>query len=164
MRFEPEALHGANAGLHVARELMEKVKQEFPWISYGDLWTLGGVAAIQVRSFLVYCYVLSLLFFSYRKWLAPRSPGAQVALTVSLPRLHLMDVSLMLLRARTTLEASFTAWGTCDDTIFNLSFINLFFPVSMTRKLSLSPVHMLSAAATLIVLASRVPGHSLLPL
>ncbi|KAG1715774.1 hypothetical protein ID866_1398 [Astraeus odoratus] len=47
MRFEPESLHGANAGLHVARELMEKVKQEFPWISYGDLWTLAGVAAIQ---------------------------------------------------------------------------------------------------------------------
>ena len=50
MRFEPEALHGANAGLHVARELMEKVKQEFPWISYGDLWTLGGVAAVQVSA------------------------------------------------------------------------------------------------------------------
>ena len=49
MRFEPESLHGANAGLNVARELMEKVKQEFPWISYGDLWTLAGVAAIQVR-------------------------------------------------------------------------------------------------------------------
>ena len=48
MRFEPEALHGANAGLNVARELMEKVKQEYPWISYGDLWTLAGVAAIQV--------------------------------------------------------------------------------------------------------------------
>ncbi|KAJ8076343.1 heme peroxidase [Marasmius tenuissimus] len=47
MRFEPESLHGANAGLNVARDLMEKVKQEFPWISYGDLWTLGGVAAIQ---------------------------------------------------------------------------------------------------------------------
>jgi hypothetical protein len=47
MRFDPEALHGANAGLHVARGLMEKVKQEFPWISYGDLWTLAGVAAVQ---------------------------------------------------------------------------------------------------------------------
>lgn len=47
MRFAPESLHGANAGLHVARELMERVKQEFPWISYGDLWTLGGVAAVQ---------------------------------------------------------------------------------------------------------------------
>jgi len=47
MRFEPEALHGANAGLNIARQLMEKVKQEFPWITYGDLWTLAGVAAIQ---------------------------------------------------------------------------------------------------------------------
>ncbi|KAF8196598.1 heme peroxidase [Pholiota molesta] len=47
MRFEPEAKYGANAGLHVAREVMEKIKQEFPWITYGDLWTLGGVAAVQ---------------------------------------------------------------------------------------------------------------------
>ena len=49
MRFAPESEHDANAGLKVARELMEKVKQEFDWISYGDLWTLGGVAAIQVN-------------------------------------------------------------------------------------------------------------------
>lgn len=47
MRFEPEALHGANAGLHVGRELMGKVKKEFDWISYGDLWTLAGVCAVQ---------------------------------------------------------------------------------------------------------------------
>ncbi|KAJ6498927.1 heme peroxidase [Mycena sanguinolenta] len=47
MRFEPESLHGANAGLNVARGVMEKVKVQFPWISYGDLWTLGGVAAVQ---------------------------------------------------------------------------------------------------------------------
>jgi cytochrome c peroxidase len=47
MRFEPEALHGANNGLGVARGLLEKVKTEFPWISYGDLWTLAGVAAVQ---------------------------------------------------------------------------------------------------------------------
>ncbi|KAF8913665.1 cytochrome c peroxidase [Mucidula mucida] len=47
MRFAPESLHGANAGLNVARDLMEKVKEQFPWISYGDLWTLAGVAAIQ---------------------------------------------------------------------------------------------------------------------
>ena len=47
MRFEPEALHDANNGLDVARVLMEKVKAEFPWISYGDLWTLAGVAAVQ---------------------------------------------------------------------------------------------------------------------
>lgn len=47
MRFQPESLHGANAGLHVAREVLEKIKQEFSWISYGDLWTLAGVAAVQ---------------------------------------------------------------------------------------------------------------------
>ncbi|KAJ7272089.1 cytochrome c peroxidase [Mycena haematopus] len=47
MRFEPEALHGANAGLNVARGIMEQIKAQFPWISYGDLWTLGGVAAVQ---------------------------------------------------------------------------------------------------------------------
>lgn len=47
MRFAPESGHGANAGLNIARDLMEGIKKEFPWISYGDLWTLGGVAAIQ---------------------------------------------------------------------------------------------------------------------
>ncbi|RPD57600.1 cytochrome c peroxidase [Lentinus tigrinus ALCF2SS1-7] len=47
MRFEPEATHGANAGLKVARDVLEPIKQEFPWISYGDLWTLAGVTAIQ---------------------------------------------------------------------------------------------------------------------
>jgi len=46
MRFPKESKWGANAGLHIARDHMEKIKQEFPWISYGDLWTLGGVAAI----------------------------------------------------------------------------------------------------------------------
>ena len=48
MRFEPESVHGANNGLHIARDLMEQIKKEFEWISYGDLWTLAGVAAIQV--------------------------------------------------------------------------------------------------------------------
>ncbi|GBE80585.1 Cytochrome c peroxidase, mitochondrial [Sparassis crispa] len=47
MRFTPEALHGGNAGLGVARDIMEGIKKEFSWISYGDLWTLGGVAAVQ---------------------------------------------------------------------------------------------------------------------
>jgi cytochrome c peroxidase len=47
MRFQPESLHNANAGLDLARDLMETVKKEFQWISYGDLWTLGGVAAVQ---------------------------------------------------------------------------------------------------------------------
>ncbi|KAL7269616.1 heme peroxidase [Rhizina undulata] len=47
MRFTPEASHGANNGLSVARDLLEKVKKNHPWISYGDLWTLSAVCAIQ---------------------------------------------------------------------------------------------------------------------
>ncbi|KAL9126927.1 MAG: hypothetical protein Q9217_004103 [Psora testacea] len=47
MRFDPEADHGANAGLKAARDFLEPVKEKFPWISYSDLWTLAGVTAIQ---------------------------------------------------------------------------------------------------------------------
>jgi len=47
MRFAPEGSHGANAGLKNARDFLEPIKQQFPWISYGDLWTLAGVCAVQ---------------------------------------------------------------------------------------------------------------------
>lgn len=47
MRFNPEAAHGANAGLHHARNVLEKVKAQFPGISYSDLWVLAGVTAIE---------------------------------------------------------------------------------------------------------------------
>ncbi|KAJ3094786.1 heme peroxidase [Phlyctochytrium bullatum] len=47
MRFDPEASHGANAGLKIARDLLEPVKKKFPEISYSDLWSLAGVVAIQ---------------------------------------------------------------------------------------------------------------------
>ncbi|KAI9757456.1 MAG: heme peroxidase [Candelina submexicana] len=47
MRFAPEGDHGANAGLKAARDFLEPIKQQFPWISYSDLWTLAGVTAIQ---------------------------------------------------------------------------------------------------------------------
>ncbi|KAI8911043.1 heme peroxidase [Gorgonomyces haynaldii] len=47
MRFAPESEHGANAGLSVARDFLEPIKQKFPKISYADLWSLAGVAAIQ---------------------------------------------------------------------------------------------------------------------
>ena len=47
MRFAPEGDHGANAGLKHARDFLEPVKEQFPWISYSDLWTLAGVCAIQ---------------------------------------------------------------------------------------------------------------------
>ena len=83
MRFEPESLHDANNGLHIARGLMEEIKKEFDWISYGDLWTLAGVAAIQVRN----CPFIRLLHSSSsRKWAARRSRGVQDAL-MALPRM-----------------------------------------------------------------------------
>ncbi|KAF2797907.1 class II peroxidase [Melanomma pulvis-pyrius CBS 109.77] len=47
MRFAPEGDHGANAGLKAARDFLEPIKQQFPWISYSDLWILSGVCAIQ---------------------------------------------------------------------------------------------------------------------
>ncbi|KAJ3412468.1 heme peroxidase [Chytridiales sp. JEL 0842] len=47
MRFSPEAGHGANAGLDVARNLLEPIKKKHPQISYSDLWSLAGVVAIQ---------------------------------------------------------------------------------------------------------------------
>lgn len=46
-RFRPEAEHSANAGLHVARELLEPIKKKYPWISYSDLWTLAGCVAVE---------------------------------------------------------------------------------------------------------------------
>ncbi|RDL36836.1 Peroxidase [Venustampulla echinocandica] len=47
MRFAPEGDHGANAGLVAARDFLAPVKAKFPWITYSDLWILGGVCAIQ---------------------------------------------------------------------------------------------------------------------
>jgi cytochrome c peroxidase len=47
LRFAPESDHGANAGLKIARELLDPIKKQFPWISYADLWTLAGAQAIE---------------------------------------------------------------------------------------------------------------------
>ncbi|KAK4520819.1 uncharacterized protein ATC70_006699 [Mucor velutinosus] len=48
MRFRAEAEHAANNGLEVARNLLEKhIKPKYPELSYGDMYTLGGVVAIQ---------------------------------------------------------------------------------------------------------------------
>jgi cytochrome c peroxidase len=47
MRFAPESNHGANAGLNIARTHLEKIKAQYPDISYADLWTLAGVVAVE---------------------------------------------------------------------------------------------------------------------
>jgi catalase (peroxidase I) len=46
MRFKPESTDGANAGLEKARAFLEPIKQKYN-ISYGDLWTLASVVAIE---------------------------------------------------------------------------------------------------------------------
>ena len=45
MRFPAESEWGANAGLKKARDFLEQFKT--PDITYADLWTLAGVAAIE---------------------------------------------------------------------------------------------------------------------
>jgi hypothetical protein len=47
MRFEPETSDGANKGLYIMRYMLEQVKREFPSVSYADIWTYAGVAAIE---------------------------------------------------------------------------------------------------------------------
>lgn len=47
MRFAPESGHGANAGLQAARDFLEPIKEQFPWITYSDLWTLAAACAVQ---------------------------------------------------------------------------------------------------------------------
>jgi cytochrome c peroxidase len=47
MRFEREAKHGANAGLHVARGLLEPLHKKYPSLSISDLWQFAAVVAIE---------------------------------------------------------------------------------------------------------------------
>ncbi|TPX57427.1 hypothetical protein SpCBS45565_g08205 [Spizellomyces sp. 'palustris'] len=48
MRFPVEAEWSANAGLKVARDLLEPIKKKYgDALSYSDLWSVGGVVAIQ---------------------------------------------------------------------------------------------------------------------
>lgn len=46
MRFSPESDHGGNAGLHIARNLLEPIKAKHPGITYADLYILSGVVAV----------------------------------------------------------------------------------------------------------------------
>ncbi|MCJ1311805.1 hypothetical protein MMC25_005478 [Agyrium rufum] len=47
MRYEAEGGDPANAGLQHARVFLETVKSKHPWITYADLWSLGGVVALK---------------------------------------------------------------------------------------------------------------------
>jgi len=47
IRHEPESKWGANAGLDIARSLLEPIKRKHPEITYADLFTFVGVVAIE---------------------------------------------------------------------------------------------------------------------
>lgn len=52
MRFEPESIDGANAGLEFAREFLDPIAEANPWISRADLWSEYPVISLQSPSFL----------------------------------------------------------------------------------------------------------------
>lgn len=47
MRFQPECNWAANAGLQLARDKLEPLKQQFPDLSYADLYTYAGVVSVE---------------------------------------------------------------------------------------------------------------------
>ena len=47
MRFKPELSDGANAGLKLAQDFLEPVKQKHSALTYADLWILASYVAIE---------------------------------------------------------------------------------------------------------------------
>ncbi|KAJ6802262.1 putative L-ascorbate peroxidase 4 [Iris pallida] len=48
IRLEEEYTHGSNAGLKIAIDLLEPIKEKHPKITYADLYQLAGVVAVEV--------------------------------------------------------------------------------------------------------------------
>lgn len=48
IRFPEEYNHSANAGIKIAIDLLEPIKQKHPKITYADLYQLAGVVAVEV--------------------------------------------------------------------------------------------------------------------
>ncbi|XP_066347388.1 probable L-ascorbate peroxidase 3, peroxisomal isoform X2 [Miscanthus floridulus] len=48
IRFQQEYSHSSNAGLKIAIDLLEPIKQKHPKITYADLYQLAGVVAVEV--------------------------------------------------------------------------------------------------------------------
>jgi hypothetical protein len=97
-RFPPESDIGANKGLDVARKLLDPLKEEFPWISYSDLWTLAGAVAIEEMGGAAQCF----FSFAFPRSLGQRLEGCCLCMTMKfrgivkisyyLPCLHLWAV------------------------------------------------------------------------
>ncbi|GME80321.1 unnamed protein product [Ambrosiozyma monospora] len=47
LRFAQEFNENGNTGLNTAKSYLDQIHEEFPWISFADLYTLGGVVAIE---------------------------------------------------------------------------------------------------------------------
>ncbi|GMG28391.1 unnamed protein product [Ambrosiozyma monospora] len=47
LRFAQEFNDNGNTGLNTAKSYLDQIHEEFPWISFADLYTLGGVVAIE---------------------------------------------------------------------------------------------------------------------
>jgi len=47
MRFVPEKTDDANAGLEQARAFLEPIKEQFPDVSWSDLWVFAGLVALE---------------------------------------------------------------------------------------------------------------------
>jgi len=48
IRFGQELAHGANAGLQIAVNLLQPIKEQFPDLTYADFYELAGVVAVEV--------------------------------------------------------------------------------------------------------------------
>ena len=66
MRFKPESDHGGNAGLGIARKLLEPIKEKHPDVSYADLYILAGIVAIE-GSYTLYYEMLHCLAIDGKK-------------------------------------------------------------------------------------------------
>mmetsp|Transcript_12073 Transcript_12073/g.33396 ORF Transcript_12073/g.33396 Transcript_12073/m.33396 type:complete len:155 (-) Transcript_12073:660-1124(-) len=48
MRFEEELSDPANAGLNIAQDILQPLKEKHPELSTADLWVLAGIQAIKL--------------------------------------------------------------------------------------------------------------------
>jgi hypothetical protein len=121
---------------------MDEIKKEFPWISYGDLWTLGMYSVI-IPAKTSYQLRLQVVSRPLDTLLVHRSLGDQdesMASSTMIP--FLMGVFPMPVWPKITSESSSTEW------------------VSMTKRSSHSLVLTPSVDVTLIDPASMDHGNS----
>lgn len=70
IRFDPEILHGANAGLKNALILLEPIKAQFPEVGYADLYQLASATAVEV------CCLAAIDYSYIAAEFSPRPSGA----------------------------------------------------------------------------------------